>query len=235
MSEPGFLLAFFIGILSFLAPCTLPVLPGYFSYLAGVGREEDGYKKRLKVLATSLVFVAGFLLVLITLGATASAMGQFLLKNKRFWQKVGGVLIIIFGLQTMGFLKLRILAREKNWHLEKLTSWKHGRAFLAGSSFGLGWVPCIGPILGSILILAGQTQTLTRGVGLLVVYALGLAIPMILSGFFLGQLKFLSRPYVPLVSGGILVLLGTLLFFSQYSKLTILTSQVYELLNIPIF
>lgn len=235
MNEPSFLLAFIIGFLSFLSPCILPVLPGYFSYLAGLSREENDYQKRLKTLVISFVFVIGFLLVLVILGATASIIGQFLLKDKLFWQKVGGVIIVVFGLQTMGFLKINFFQREKNWHLEKFTSLKNGKAFLAGTSFGFAWTPCIGPILGSILILAGQTQTLTRGIGLLTFFALGLAIPMVFSGFFLSQLKFLSKPFIPLISGGILVLLGIILFLNQYSKLAVWTAQVYRFLDIPIF
>ena len=235
MSEPSYLIAFSVGFLSFLAPCTLPVLPGYFSYLAGISDEKDKGKKQVKIFLASLFFVFGFLLVLMILGATASLAGRFLLRNRKFWQKIGGVFIIIFGLQTMGALKLKFLQRGKSWQLEKFTSWKHGKAFLVGSSFAIGWTPCIGPILGSILILASQTQTLSQGFGLLTFYALGLSIPMLLSGFFLSQLKFLKNRYIPLISGSILIILGMLLFFDQYAKLTIWTSQLYRFLKIPIY
>lgn len=235
MTEPSFLIAFGVGFLSFLAPCTLPVLPGYFSYLARADREEDARKKQVKIFFTSLFFVLGFLLVLVILGATASFAGQFLLRNRSFWQKIGGLIIIIFGLQTMGFLELNFLQKGKSLGLERLTSWQKGKAFLAGSSFGIGWVPCIGPILGSILILASQTQTLTRGVGLLISYALGLSIPMLFSGFLLSKLKFLKNQRIPLVSGGILVVLGVLLFTNQYDKLTLWISGVYKVFKIPIF
>lgn len=235
MTEPSFLIAFGVGFLSFLAPCTLPVLPGYFSYLARADREEDARKKQVKIFFTSLFFVLGFLLVLVILGATASFAGQFLLRNRSFWQKIGGLIIIIFGLQTMGFLELNFLQKGKSLGLERLTSWQKGKAFLAGSSFGIGWVPCIGPILGSILILASQTQTLTRGVGLLISYALGLSIPMLFSGFLLSKLKFLKNQRIPLVSGGILVVLGVLLFTNQYEKLTLWISGVYKVFKIPIF
>lgn len=231
MTEPSFLIVFGIGILSFLAPCTLPVLPGYFSYLAGVDQEKNERKKRIKTFFASLFFVLGFLLVLIILGASASALGQFLLKNRTLWQKIGGLIIIVFGLQTMGFLNFRFPILDRRHNPDPVS----GSAFLAGASFGIGWVPCIGPILGSILILASQTQTLTRGVGLLTSYALGLSIPMLFSGFFLSQLKFLRRPSVPLISGGILIILGMMLFLDQYSQLTIWTERVYKILKIPIF
>lgn len=233
--EVNFLIAFYVGILSFLSPCILPVLPGYFSYLAGASKEKDGGQKRLKVFLISLAFVLGFLLVLIILGATASALGQLLLINKKFWQKIGGLLIIIFGLQTMGFLRWQFLEKGRSFNFDKFTPWKKGKAFFAGSSFGLAWTPCIGPILGSILILAGQTQSLTRGIGLLVSYALGLSIPMLLSGFFLAQLEILRSQYIPIISGTILLILGILLFFGQYFKLTIWTAQLFEVLKIPIF
>lgn len=235
MTEPSFLIAFGVGFLSFLAPCTLPVLPGYFSYLARVDREEDAKKKQVKIFFTSLFFVLGFLLILVILGAAASFAGQFLLRNRSFWQKIGGLVIIIFGLQTMGFLELNFLQKGRSFGLERLTSWQKGKAFLAGSSFGIGWVPCIGPILGSILILASQTQTLTRGVGLLTSYALGLSIPMLFSGFLLTRLRFLRNRYVPSISGGILVVLGVLLLAGQYEKLTLWISGVYKVLKIPIF
>lgn len=235
MTEPSFLIAFGIGILSFLAPCTLPVLPGYFSYLAGVNQEKNERKKRVKIFFASLSFAFGFLLVLVVLGATASAAGQFLLKNRNFWQKIGGLFIVIFGLQTMGVIQgLRLTIPDRRYNPDRGSGRKR-EAFLTGASFGIGWTPCIGPILGSILILAAQTQTLSRGVGLLTSYALGLSIPLLLSGFFLGQLKFLRRPYVPLISGGILIILGVMLFLDQYSKLTIWTERVYRFLKIPIF
>lgn len=233
--ELSFLIAFGIGILSFLAPCTLPVLPGYFSYLAGVDEEKDKKKRQVKILVTSFFFVLGFLLVLVILGSAASLMGQFLLANKTFWQRIGGLVIVVFGLQTMGFLRIGFFQKSKNLNLERFTSWQRGKAFLAGSSFGIGWVPCIGPILGSILILASQTQTLTRGVGLLIAYALGLSIPMLFSGFLLTKLKFLRNQYIPLISGGILIILGILLFTDQYAKLTFWTAQIYQFFGIPIF
>lgn len=227
MTEPSFLIAFGVGILSFLAPCTLPVLPGYFAYLAGASQEKDNRRKRLKILATSLAFVIGFLLVLVLLGATASIAGQFLLSNRRLWQKIGGALIMIFGLQTTGIVR---------WPRGFQAFWQRKpQAFLAGASFGLSWTPCIGPILGSILVLASQTQTLTQGISLLTSYALGLAIPMLLSGVFLSQFKFLRSQYISVISGVVLLTLGLLLFFDQYSQLTTKTAQVYRFLNIPIF
>lgn len=233
MIEPNIFIAFGIGFLSFISPCILPVLPGYFSFLAGVAQDEK--KRKLKVFITSLFFVSGFLLILVILGASASAAGYFLLKNKNLWQKIGGLLIVIFGLQTMGFLKLSFLQKGKNWQLEKLSPYKQGKSFLAGAGFGIGWSPCIGPALGSILILSSQAQTLGRGIGLLISFASGLAIPMLLSGFFWGQLKLLKSPNISLISGGILIILGMLLIFNQYSKLTIWTADIYQFLGIPIY
>lgn len=235
MSEPTFLIAFGVGFLSFLAPCTLPVLPGYYSYLAGISQEKNGSQKQLKVFITSLAFVGGFMLVLLILGASASALGRFFLINRLLWQKVGGLLIIIFGLQMMGVLKWGLLGKSTNFNFGRYVPWKRGKAFLAGASFGLGWTPCIGPILGSILILASQTQTLTRGAGLLLAFALGLAIPMLFSGFFISQLKYLRSQYVSVISGVILITLGILLFFGQYFRLTVWMSQIYRTLNIPIY
>lgn len=235
MIEVNFLIAFGVGVLSFFSPCILPVLPGYFSYLAGASKEKDGSQKRLKVFFVSLAFVLGFSFVLIILGATASALSQLLLINKKFWQKIGGLIIIIFGLQTMGFLKWNFLRKGRSFNFNKFIPWKKGKAFFAGSSFGLAWTPCIGPILGSILILAGQTRSLTQGVGLLAAYALGLSIPMLLSGFFLTQLKVLQSRYATTISGTILLILGSLLFFNQYYKLTIWTAQLFRILKIPIF
>lgn len=235
MIEPNFFIAFGIGLLSFLSPCILPVLPGYFSYLAGVTQVGKEKEKRWKVFLISLFFVLGLALVLVILGTAASAAGQYLIKNRVFWQRVGGLMIIVFGLQTMGFLKLKLLQKGKMFNFEKLTSWPEGKAFLTGSSFGLGWVPCLGPILGSILILAGQTQTLRRGMGLLVAYVLGVAVPMLFSGLFFAKLKILRHRFVPLISGGVLVVLGILLLTNQYEKLSFLTFETYQYFKIPVF
>lgn len=235
MIQPSFFIAFGVGFLSFLAPCTLPVLPGYFSYLAGVSHKENGKQKRFRIFVTSLSFVLGFLLVLVTLGATASVAGQFLLKNKRLWQKVGGLIVFLFGLQIMGVLKWSFFERSKTLDLTKLVPWQKGKAFFTGASFGLGWTPCVGPVLGSILVLAAQTKTLGQGMGLLVAYTLGLAIPLLFSGFFLAQLKFLRGQYARLISGMTLAILGILLFFNQYSKLTTGLARFYQVLKIPIF
>lgn len=235
MNDPGIFIAFGIGVLSFLAPCTLPVLPGYFSYLAGVDQERNRRKKQIKTFFTSLAFVLGFSLILVILGATASVIGQFLLKNRNLWQKIGGLIIIFFGLQTMGLIRgFQFTIPDRRYNPDPVSGWK-GKAFLAGAGFGIGWTPCIGPILGSILVLASQTQTLFRGVGLLIAYALGLSIPMLFSGFLLTKLKFLKSQYIPSISGGILIVMGLLLFFNQYERLTFGIAKIYQILKIPIF
>jgi cytochrome c-type biogenesis protein len=216
--------AFGAGFLSFISPCVLPLIPGYLSFVSGVSLEDmrsdtDGAARR-QVLVTSVAFVLGFSIVFITLGASASIIGRFLLKNSHVIAKAAGVLVIVFGLHTMGVFRIPFLEAEKRVRTGSKPKTLLG-ALLVGMAFAFGWTPCIGPILSGILLLAGSKETVMEGVVMLGVYSLGLGIPFILTAlainkFFVATGK-IRRYYhaIELTSGGLLVAIGVLLFTDQ--------------------
>lgn len=220
------------GLFSFLSPCVLPLVPSYLSYVAGMSLQElktgRTAQARRAIVINALLFILGFSVVFITLGASFTLLGQLLLGSISLVRKVGGILIIVFGLNIAGILKLPFLMRERRLHLENRPTGSLG-SVLVGVAFGAGWTPCIGPILGSILTLAGTSATGGRGVTLLGVYSLGLGVPFLLSALALDRFsRFFQRfhPYMRWVevgSGLFLVLIGVLLF-SGY--LTLLNSYL---------
>lgn len=213
------ILAFSAGLLSFLSPCVLPLLPAYLSYIAGSAINADKGRSKAQLLLRSVFFVAGFSLIFILLGVTVSAVSKLLAANLLLFKRLGGVLVFVFGLHMTGLLKIKPLYSEKKLLPEAFTQ-KAG-PFLLGMAFAAGWTPCVGPILSSILILAGSMATVGSGVLLLVFYALGLAVPFLLSAFFIGSItgalrrfsKFL--PVISVISGVLLMLMGILLFTDQ--------------------
>jgi len=220
---PSFALAFLGGLLSFLSPCVLPLIPSYVGFLTGLSLEQvEG--RRDTVLVHALWFVAGFSLVFVVLGLTASAVGVLLL-NWRVWiGRIGGVLVILFGLYLLGILRPAFLRRERRLQLAHKPVGYLGSAFV-GVTFGAAWTPCIGPILGAILTLAATQASVVHGTTLLAAYALGLAIPFVLTALALEQ--FLGwfqrfRPYlgwVDRIAGALLVLLGILLLTDRFTLL----------------
>jgi cytochrome c-type biogenesis protein len=179
--------AFVAGLLSFLSPCVLPLIPGYLSFISGVSFEEVSADKgadvaRLKVMGNALLFVAGFSIIFIALGATATSLGQYLNTQLQLLSKIAGAVIIVFGLHVMGVFTLTPLYREKRIHLQKKPLGVFG-ALLAGMAFAFGWTPCIGPILAGILAYAATQETLWQGVWLLSVYSAGLAIPFLVAAY----------------------------------------------------
>jgi len=221
--------AFGAGFLSFISPCVLPLIPGYLSFVSGVSLEEmrgdAAPAARRQVLIASLAFVLGFSIVFVALGASASAIGQFLFKNSPLLGKIAGVLVIIFGLHTMGVFRIPLLDAEKRLQSGAKPKTLLG-AVLVGLAFGFGWTPCIGPILSGILLLAGSKETVFEGVVMLAVYSLGLGIPFILTSlainkFFAASGK-IRRHYhaIEVASGGLLVLIGVLLFTDQMTVIT---------------
>ena len=220
---PSFALAFLGGLLSFLSPCVLPLIPSYVGFLTGLSLEQvEG--RRDTVLVHALWFVAGFSLVFVVLGLTASAVGVLLL-NWRVWiGRIGGVLVILFGLYLLGILRPAFLMRERRLQLAHKPVGYLGSAFV-GVTFGAAWTPCIGPILGAILTLAATQASVVHGTTLLAAYALGLAIPFVLTALALEQ--FLGwfqrfRPYlgwVDRIAGALLVLLGILLLTDRFTLL----------------
>ncbi|MBM4188628.1 MAG: cytochrome c biogenesis protein CcdA [Gemmatimonadetes bacterium] len=219
----GPFVAFLGGVLSFLSPCVLPLVPSYLSFITGFTVEEFGANRRLAMLHATL-FVAGFSLIFILLGASATAVGSAFRAYKDVIQQGGGVLIIAFGLYCLGVLKLGFLTQERRFHLEQKPLGYLG-SVLVGMAFGAGWSPCIGPILGGILSLAATEADLNRGMGLLIAYSAGLAVPFLVAALaverFLGWFQRFRRHLgvVQKVSGALLVAVGLLILTGQFTRL----------------
>jgi cytochrome c-type biogenesis protein len=226
-------LAFAAGLLSFISPCVLPLVPSYVTYITGLTLEEltsqtDRKQVRSIVIANSLLFIAGFSAVFIAFGASASLVGQLLITYQDFIRKLGGILIVIFGLYVIGVLKFKFLSTEKRMHFTARPTGYIG-SFLIGVAFAAGWTPCVGPILGTILVYAGTSDSMLKGVELLASYSLGIALPLFMSSLavdsFLNYFKKV-RGYlygVSVVSGVFLVLVGVMIYTNS---LTILTSAL---------
>jgi cytochrome c-type biogenesis protein len=220
---PSFALALVAGLLSFLSPCVLPLIPSYIGFITGLSLEELEVR-RGTALAHALWFVAGFSVIFVALGATASALGG-LLQNAQVWiGRIGGVFVLLFGLYLLGLLRPAFLMREHKLALTHKPLGYLGSAAV-GVTFGAAWTPCIGPILGAILTLAAAQGSVGHGVALLGVYALGLAIPFVVTALALD--RFLDwfqrfRPYirwVDRIAGALLVLLGLLLVTDRFTLL----------------
>ena len=209
---------FFAGLLSFLSPCVLPLVPGYVSYVAGGTLEdltdEQGFsRRRLAALGLSGFFVLGFTIVFVALGASASAVGDFLLRHKTEFEYVAGAVIILFGLYLTGLLKLPYLSREMRF-ISRFGGGHPVSAVILGMAFAFGWTPCIGPVLGGILTLSATSGQVGTGVILLAVYSLGLGVPFLIAaaftGLFMRRMKTLRRVSMPfqIGAGVIMILMG---------------------------
>ena len=219
----GLLIAFTAGGLSFLSPCVLPLIPSYMSFITGMSLDEMG-EHRGAAFTHALLFVSGFTLIFLMLGATASSVGRLLQFHQVWLERFGGVLIIFFGLYLLGVFRLGALAQERRVHIQNKPLGYAG-SVLVGVAFGAGWTPCIGPILGAILMYAGTQGSMAQGIVLLLFYSLGLAIPFLVAALAVERfIKWFQRyrQYMPLVtkaSGGILLFLGLLLLSGYFSKL----------------
>lgn len=222
----GLLTAFAAGVISFLSPCVLPLVPGYVSYIAG-GSATDrqmarGVRARLATLYLSFCFVLGFSTVFVALGASATALGQLLLSYRYELNIIGGAIIILFGLFVTGLLRWSWMTRDVRFH----TALEGGRplsAYVLGLAFAFGWTPCIGPILGAILTVSAATTTVAGGVALLGIYSLGLGVPFLLAAIFTDaltrKLKTVGRfgRLVQIVAGAAMVLMGVAMITGQMS------------------
>ena len=226
MNEPaalGVAVAFAAGLLSFLSPCVLPLVPSYIGFLTGMTLPEMSGRRRVALLH-ALLFVAGFSLVFILLGASATALGRALNYYQIWLQRIGGVLIIAFGLVCLGVIKVDLLTQERRVHVQHKPVGYLGSA-LVGMAFAAGWTPCIGPVLGAILGLAATSTDVTRGMLLLAVYSAGLAVPFLIAAVavesFLGWFQRFRRflPWVMRVSGVLLILVGVLLVTGEFTRL----------------
>ncbi|MGH7273409.1 MAG: cytochrome c biogenesis CcdA family protein [Nitrospiria bacterium] len=231
----SFMIAFSAGFLSFISPCVLPLVPSYLAYITGLSLEEltrEGRTRQIRWIAikNSTLFILGFSSVFILFGASATAAGRLLLTYQEAIRQVGGVLIILFGLYIMGILKLPFLMAEKRFHFDRKPIGHFG-TFLVGIAFAAGWTPCVGPILGAILLYASTSESVLQGIWLLTFYSLGLGLPLFVSSMglhaFLDQFKRI-RSYmrsVSLVSGLFLIVVGVMIFMNSFSTLTALLTQ----------
>src|SRR5580698_5346147 len=211
--------AFFAGLISFLSPCVLPLVPGYLSLISGAGLEElkapEAHLMR-RVMVNSIAFIVGFSVVFIALGLAATEVGQVLGIYKRTLARIAGVVIILFGLHLTGIFKIKALYTDARLHGVKGSSTPVG-AFVIGFAFAFGWTPCLGPILSGILAVAAEQSTLAKGALLLGVYSLGLAVPFLVTALLMERfLKFYSRfrshmHALEVASGALMIALGVLL------------------------
>lgn len=223
--ELGIAIAVTAGLLSFLSPCVLPLVPSYLSFVTGMTLEElEDPVDRRSILVHSGLFVSGFTTVFVLLGASASFLGAVFLTYRDLIAQIGGVVILILGLHLLGVFRIMPLMRERRVQLADKPAGLVG-TFAVGMAFGAGWTPCIGPVLAGILALAGTSDTIWSGMGLLLAYSAGLAIPFVLAALlldrFLHSMKRI-RPWIPWLeraSGLLLVLLGVLLVTGQFTIL----------------
>ncbi len=216
------IIAFGAGLISFLSPCVLPLIPGYISFISGSSLNELIEKKKVNPIPLVL-FSLGFSFVFIIFGAAASFLGQLLLENSRSLRIIAGLIIIIFSFQLIGIININFLNFEKKIYTRRSNNiWF---SFIVGMAFGFGWTPCIGPILGSILVLASTEDNINKGVLLLSFYSLGLAIPFILSGYLIQRFMIISKNLkqkmnlYSKIGGSLLFLTGILIITNQLQAL----------------
>lgn len=222
--------AFMAGLLSFVSPCVLPLVPSYLSYITGLSVEQlaevaERHRFRKTIVLNSLLFIGGFSCVFVGFGASASLIGQVLMSYQDYLRKLGGMLIVVFGLYLLGVLRLNFLTTEKRIHFKSRPVGYLG-SFLIGIAFAAGWTPCVGPVLGTILLYASTTDAFMDGVTLLASYSLGLGLPLFVAA--LGIDRFLAcfkqiRAYlwgVSAASGAVLVVVGVMIYANSLTMIT---------------
>jgi len=230
LSQTSLLAAFLAGLLSFLSPCVLPLVPSYLMYITGLSLNQltdsvERHRERTTIVVNALLFIIGFSLVFIAFGASASLVGRMLTDYQQLIRQVGGVFVILFGLYLMGILKLRFLMSEKRIHLRSRPAGYAG-SLLIGATFAAGWTPCVGPVLGTMLMYASTTDTLADGVTLLAFYSFGLGLPLFAAA--IGMDRFLAgfkhfRGYVGVmssISGVFLVIFGLAIYSDSLTLIT---------------
>lgn len=216
-------IAFGAGLLSFLSPCVLPLIPSYLTLLVGDFAEQKG---RRYIILPALTFITGFTVIFILLGMSASLLGQLLLKNLVLFRKISGIIVVILGLHLTGVIKIRALYQKKGLQISASFN-KYLRALIMGFALALAWTPCIGPILSSILIYAGTSQTVLQGSVLLAFYSLGFALPFLLTALFLNWIlpRFKKiNPYLNLIqtiTGVLVIILGIIIYFNYFQALSL--------------
>lgn len=234
--EVTFTAAFVFGFLSFASPCVMPLIPSYLSFITGLSFEDltggqDRKRIRRITVLNSLFFILGFSSIFILLGASSSFVGRLLFEYKDLIRKIGGILIIIFGLYVIGIIKPGFLTREKRVHLQEKPIGYFG-SFLVGVTFAAGWTPCVGPVLGSILLYASQSESMSYGVQLLSVYSFGLGLPFFLSSLalntFLSYFRKIQRylRVINIISGTLLIIAGILIFTNYLQTITVYINEL---------
>ena len=227
-------IAFGAGLISFLSPCVLPLIPGYISYVSGSSLNELIEKKNINLIPI-ILFTVGFSIVFIIFGAASTFLGQLLLQNSFELRIVAGVIIIIFSLHIIGVINLKFLNYEKR--IQTNNNKNIYSPIVIGAAFGFGWTPCIGPILGSILALAATEESINKGILLLLFYSLGLALPFILSGYLIQKFLIFSKNFkkninlVSKIGGLILLLTGILILTNQLQALGYYILEIFPFLQ----
>ncbi len=239
MENVSILTAFVFGIISFVSPCVLPIVPGYLSFISGYSFDEMVSSTRSelfrKVTLNSILFIIGFSIIFVSLGASATVIGQFLVQKLNLLSKIAGAIIIIFGLHMLGLFKIKFLNYEKKFHADK----KIGPfgSLVAGLAFAFGWTPCIGPVLAAILTIAAQQHTVGKGITLLSVYSLGLGIPFLITSLsinaFLAFFRKFSKyiRWVEVAGGALLVAVGILIMTNNLTVLSSYFAKWFPFLN----
>ena len=226
-----FFLSFFAGMISFLSPCVLPLIPGYLSFICGTDLENLQKKSKYFILHKSALFVLGFSLIFILLGASSTFFGSFFLAKSQIFSNIIAVIIIIFGLYLTGIINFNFFNNEFRFYISKYSN-NFSFPFVVGMGFAFGWTPCIGPILGSILALASLENSLSQGIFLLLVYSIGLGVPFMLAGYYMGNFLLFSKKArksimtIQKISGVVLIITGVLIFTSKLQTL------VFYILNL---
>lgn len=229
-SNISFVIAFSAGFLSFVSPCVLPLVPSYVSYITGLSLDDlcasqDKRRTREIAIKNSLMFIMGFSSIFMLFGASTTYIGQFFLSHQVIIRQIGGALIILFGLYIMGLFNFAVLARDARFHFQSKPAGYLGSYFV-GVAFGAGWTPCVGPILGSILVYASTSGSVLTGVELLAVYSLGLGLPLLLASLgvqtFLNYFQKTKRymNWISRASGAFLVAVGIMIFTNSLTQLT---------------
>jgi len=229
-------IAFLAGLISFLSPCVLPLIPGYISYISGTSFDKIKEKKRNLILIKTIFFTLGFSFVFIALGSTATFIGQFFLFNSNILRILAGIIIILFSLQLIGFINFNFMNKDIRIFTNQYNN-NMAFPFVVGAAFGFGWTPCIGPILGSIITLATLEESIGRGTLLLSFYSLGLAIPFIISGVLIDKFLLFSKSFkkytsvITKVGGAILLLTGIAILTGQLQVLGFFILEYFPLLE----
>lgn len=231
--------AFIAGIISFISPCVLPLIPGYLSYISGISYDEiqqADSKTQLFILYRAVLFCLGFVIVFTALGVAASFLGVTIASYRIILEKIAGFMIVIMGFFVAGVLELPFINMNARVSFNKLPSGNFG-AFLLGTAFAVAWTPCVGPILSSILFYASTVDTIAKGGFLLFIYSLGLAVPLILTAVFFNRMlsvfSWIKKRYqvIMALSGGLLILMGLSMIFGKFGYFNMMLQKLYYQLN----